>query len=109
VKEAIYEALESFYGYEIPSYIKNAGKTYITIQIGDWDGSRTLKITLKDVIDYYVTQSRNIISGIRTIAGHSGDWRPIDNLAQEALEWFKYINRSTLARESEKRGMTLIT
>ena len=109
MKEAIYEALESFYGNEIPSYVKNAGKTYITVKIGDWEGTRPLKITLKDVIEYYATQARNIWSGIRTLAGYSSDWRPIDNLASEALEWFKYINHSTLAREGEKRGMTLIS
>ena len=109
MKETIYEALEAFYDYEVPAYVRSAGKTYITLRISDWDGARTLKITLKDVIAYYATQAGNIWSGIRTLAGHSGDWRPIDNLAHEALEWFKYINRPTLEREGEKRGMTLLT
>jgi len=109
VKENTNEALETFYDYEVPAYVRSAGKTYITIRISDWDGTRTLKITLKDVIAYYATQARNIWSGIRTLAGHSGDWRPIDYLAHEALEWFQYINRPKLEREGEKRGMTLVT
>ena len=106
--DKIYTALEQFYTSEIPEYVTNAGKTFITIRVSDWDdGSHSLKITIADVIKYYATDARNISSGIRTIAGHSGDWRPIDHLAEEALEWFKYINRSELAREGEKRGMTL--
>ena len=109
MQENVHRALGIFYNGEVPTYVKGAGKTYITIRVSAWDGTRTLKITLKDVINYYATQARNIVSGIRTLAGYSGDWRPIDNLAQEALQWFKYINRPTLARESEKRGMTLIT
>jgi hypothetical protein len=108
VKEKTYEALETFYDYEVPAYVRSAGKTYITIRISDWDGTRTLKITLNDVIAYYATEARNIWSGIRTLAGHRGDWRPIDEIAHEALEWFQYINRPVLEREDEKRGMTLI-
>ena len=107
MKQISYEVLETFYQGEIPGYIKSAGKTYITIQISDWSGSQALKITLADVIEYYATQERNIVSGIRTLAGHSGDWRPIDHLAAEALEWFKYINRPMLEREGRKHGMTL--
>ena len=95
------------YKVQIPEYVTNAGKTYITIRVSDWEGARSLKITIADVIAYYATEARNIFSGIRTLAGHSGDWRPIDHLAEEALEWFKYINRSELAHEGEKRGMTL--
>jgi len=101
-------ALEAFYNYEVPGYVKSAGKTYITISVSDWEGTRILKITIEDVIEYYVTDARNIYSGTRTLAGHSGDWRHIDNLAKEALEWFKYANRTQLARAGEKRGMTLI-
>ncbi len=107
--DKIFFALEQFYHGDIPGYIKDAGETYITVQISDWDDSRVLKITLSNVIDYYATDARNILSGIRTIAGYSGDWKPIDQLAQAALEWFKYVNRLVLAREGERRGMTLRT
>jgi len=102
-------ALTNFYYDQVPNYVRSAGKTYITIQVSDWEGARTLKITLKDVIKYYATDARNIYSGIRTLAGYSGDWRHIDNLAKEALGWFKYVNRADLVREGKKRGMTLVS
>jgi len=108
MKVQIQEPLDEFYRYDIPGYVRSAGKTYITIRVSDWEGSSTLKITIGDVIEYYATQARNIYSGMRTLAGYSGDWRQIDYLAKEALEWFKHVNRTHLAREGEKRGMTLI-
>jgi hypothetical protein len=105
--DTISAVLEQFYHGDVPAYITDAGKTFLTIRVSDWDGTRTLKITITDVIEYYATDARNILSGIRTLAGHSGDWRPIDALAKEALAWFKYVNRTRLAREGEKRGMLL--
>ena len=105
--EQIYTALEKFYNGDVPGYVKNAGKSYITVQVGSWDGTRRIKITLKDVIVYYDTQAGNIISGTRVLANHHDDWRLIDNLAKEALAWFRHINRSALEREAKKRGMTL--
>jgi cytochrome c oxidase assembly factor CtaG len=107
MKEMIVHELENFYNGTVPGDIVNAGRTFLTINIADWEGQRILKITLADVILYYATEARNMMSGIRTLAGYCSDWRPVDNLAHEALEWFKYINRPQLAREAEKRGMTL--
>jgi hypothetical protein len=34
-----------------------------------------------------------IYSGCRTLAGITGDWSPIDQLARECLAWFKFVNR----------------
>jgi hypothetical protein len=103
-----YEALINFYDGGVPGYVKSAGKTYIAIRVSDWQGNRKLKITLKDVIRYYETDARNIFSGVRTLAGYRGDWRHIDYVAKEALEWLKYVNRTDLEQEGEKRGMILI-
>jgi len=102
------EQLQEFYNSEIPAYISNAGKSFITIKTTTvLDEQINLKITIKDVITYYRVWARNISSGIRKIAGHTGDWRHIDNLAKECLEWFKLVNIDTLAKEGEKYGMEL--
>jgi hypothetical protein len=102
------EKLEEFYG-EIPDYVVGAGKTYIKITTSDviTEEAKDLKITIEDVTNYYANDARNISSGIRGIAGHYGDWRPIDNLAKEALSWFKFVNREGLNREAKKHGMEL--
>ena len=84
-------ALTELYGGQIPDYIISADKTQLTIRISDFQGSRNLTITPKDVASYYAWQASNR-SGLRSLAGHSGDWRQIDNLAYEALTWFTTID-----------------
>ncbi len=87
-------------------YAKNL-KTLVITLAPDWQysESRELKVTIKDVIEYYATQARNIVSGCRTLAGHTGDWRPIDNLAKECLEAFKIMSIEELRKEARKRGI----
>lgn len=106
-KSNVYDKLEEFYNGDVPAYISSAGKTFITIKTSDWSGEKSVHVTIKDVIKYYRVDARNISSGMRTLAGYSGDWRPIDNLARECLEWFKFINREELAKEGRKYGMDL--
>jgi len=103
------DKLNDFYDDNIPAYVKNAGKGYITIMTGnDWEGDPSpLKITIKDVIAYYYKDARSFSSGIRTLAGFSSDWRGIDGLASECLAWFKFINREALAKEGKKFDMEL--
>lgn len=106
MNKEITEKLSKFYSVMIPEYVVDAGKTFITLRVGDWSGDlQKVKITLKDVIHYYATQARNFTSGCRTIAGYTGDWRPIDNIAKECLEWFKLVNVEGLRKEGKKWGM----
>ena len=98
------DLLISFYGEEVPSYIKDNSKKHITINVSDWQGDQTAKITIADVIEYYVSQAGNL-SGMRCLAGIYGDWRNIDGLAKEALEYFKAVNAEELRREGKKRGL----
>ncbi len=100
------DELEEFYIGDIPSYILEAGKTFIKIRIFDWRGKQDLKVTIKDVVDYYYYWARNITSGCRKLAGYTGDWRPIDRLAKECLKWFKFVNIEELRRTSIKYGLT---
>lgn len=103
------DAFAEFYCDNPPEYVLKAGKTYLVVMAGaDWQGGpKKHRITIKDVVEYYHTEARNITSGCRTLADIIGDWRPIDHLANECLQWFKHINRESLAREGRKHGMTL--
>lgn len=102
MRQSTEEKLMSFYYYEVPEYIKDATLNSLTISI---DGGSELKIAMDDVVEYYSTQANNIVSGMRSIAGCYGDWRPIDRLANEVLEWFKFANINELRRESRKAGL----
>ena len=100
------DKLKEFYGWDIADYVLEAGKSFIKIRVSDWRGEQDLKITPKDVAEYYRKWADNITSGCRVIAGYAGDWRPIDKLAKECLEWFKLVNIEALRREGRKYGIT---
>ena len=106
MNNAIFEKLSEFYDNEIPGYIRDAGKSFMIINHGhDWDESiKPRKITMDDTLEYYRSQAGSM-SGIRSIAGFSSDWRGIDNLASETLEWFKFINVDGLRSHSRHYGM----
>jgi len=108
-KRNYYRMLEDFYNYEVPVYVRSAGKSFITIRASQQEGAepKNIKITVGDVIKYYYIEARNITSGCRTLASFVGDWRGVDTMAKECLEWFKTVNRESLAREGRKFGMTL--
>ena len=65
------------------------------------------RVTISDVIQYYLVDARNITSGCRSLGSILGDWRPIDNLTKTVLEIFKEINPEELKAEGERNGMTL--
>ena len=99
------ELLNKFYGNDIPDYVKDATKQYITISVSFFEEEKNLKVTIPDVIKYYVTQAPNITSGCRTLAGLTGDWRPIDTLAHECLDYFKFVNIEELRKQGKQAGI----
>lgn len=103
----IKEKLAEFYDFQVPEYVKGAGKTYLILNFGhERDGSiKPRKITLKDVVRYYATQADNIVSGCRTIANFTSDWRYINSIAKECLEWFKFVNIDRLRKEARRLGL----
>ena len=63
-----------------------------------------MRVTMEDLADYYQTQAgAALCAGIRTLGGITGDWRPIDLLAQECLEWFKTVNIAGLRRVAKRK------
>ena len=64
-----------------------------------------MKITVSDVAEFYRSQARNLGSGIRTLAGLHGDWRPMSELADIALSWFKSVNVEGMRRAARKVGL----
>ena len=90
---------------DLPEWVIDSEENSITIAIGDFDDSQSnLKVTIEDVCRYFAQEARSM-SGIRTLAGHSGDWRPIDELAQFCLDYFKGTNIAELRKISRKFGL----
>jgi len=91
---------------QLGEFVERAGKSFLTVRITNVFGEPvSLKITLADVADFYHTQARNLGSGIRTLAGLHGDWRPISKLADLALDWFKSVNVEGMRRAARKVGL----
>jgi len=92
--------------YEDENNFEKCGKTFVDIRLSeDWQyPERVKRIRIGDVAKYFATQARSM-SGMRSIAGIHGDWRPIDNIAQEMLEYFKDVNVEALRRESRRAGL----
>lgn len=87
-------------------FVHKAGKTFLTVRASDVFGeSTTVRITPDNLADFYATQANNLGSGIRTLAGLSGDWRPISELADIALSWFKSVNVEGMRRAARKVGL----
>jgi hypothetical protein len=87
-------------------FVEQAGKTFLVIRASNvFDETETVRITPDNLAEFYATQANNLGSGCRTLAGLTGDWRPISDLADTALSWFKHINIEAMRRAARKRGL----
>ena len=88
-------------------FVLKAGKTFLTVRAANVFGDETtVKITPENLAEFYATQAPNLTSGIRTLAGLQGDWRPISQLADLALGWFKRVNVEGLRQAAKRVGLT---
>jgi len=88
-------------------FVQRAGKNFLVVKVSDVFGDPTsVRITPTNLVEFYATQANNLSSGIRTLAYLSGDWRPITELANLALDWFKIVNVEGLRRAAKRAGLT---
>lgn len=104
VRDALYKESDSG---DVPEYLEIRNKNKIIIKAEEWEGAgiKKVEITPEDIIRYYKTQAGGM-SGVRTLAGFSTDWRMVDNMAKESLEIFKIINPERLRTLAKRQGMT---
>ena len=87
-------------------FVERAGKSFLIVRTTDVFGEPiSLKITPGDLAEFYLTQANNLSSGIRTLAGLHGDWRPISRLADLSLDWFKSVNIEGMRRAARMIGL----
>jgi hypothetical protein len=88
-------------------FVQRAGKNFLVVRASDVFGEpTTIKITPRNLADFYSTEANNLSSGIRTLAGLYGDWRPISELADLALDWFRNVNIEGMRRAARRAGLT---
>ena len=88
-------------------FVQRAGKNFLVVKASDVFGEpTTIRITPTNLAEFYATQASNLSSGIRTLAGLYGDWRPISELADLALDWFKTVNVEGMRRAARRVGLT---
>jgi hypothetical protein len=87
-------------------FVLRAGKNFLVIRATDvFQQPTTIKVTPDNLAEFYSTQAGNLLSGCRTLAGLTGDWRPISGLADTCLSWFKRVNIEAMRRAARKRGL----
>lgn len=87
-------------------FVRKAHKSKLVVRCQNvFEEELDLTISLDDVAEYYATQARNLSSGCRTLAGLTGDWRYIDQLASMALEWFKRVNVVGMRAAGRRHGI----
>lgn len=88
-------------------FVQRAGKNFLVVNASDVFGEPiAVRITPSNLAEFYRTQASNLSSGIRTLAGLPGDWRPISDLANLALDWFKQVNVEGMRRAARRAGLT---
>ena len=88
-------------------FVIKAGKTFLTVRATNVFGEpQAVKITPAELARFYAMEANNLTSGIRTLAGLQGDWRPISQLADVALDWFKSVNLEEMRRAARRVGLT---
>ena len=92
--------------YEDNPGFARTGKTFVDVRLGvDWQyPARVKRIRIGDIARYFAREAGSL-SGGRSLAGIFGDWRMIDVIAQDVLEYFKSVNITGLRRESRKLGL----
>lgn len=107
-----FEKVEQMYEYDLPKYIDIVSENIIKIKAEQYEGAglNWIKVTVKDVINYF-RQDNSMgcagMSGCRTLSTFTTDWRMVDGMAQECLSIFKLINKDGLSIEGKKFGMEL--
>lgn len=97
--------MKNWYG-DPPQWVKTLSRTYLIVRVSNiLEETQDLKVTQQDVAEFYDTQAMNMMSGARTLAGWTGDWRPVSELAQFCLDWFKLVDIKGMRRVSRKRGL----
>jgi|GEM_PF-6079389 len=110
-KKLLNELKNEYFG-EFASAVNEAKEDYIVVKCVDWRGTAKVKITRKDVLDFFTEPFS--MSGVRSL-GHveiskgvwaepwTGDWRPMRDLAEMCSGWFKFVDSVKTQNDSHRK------
>src|SRR6266568_2244505 len=106
-RQLFYEAVNTLYGGVFPEYViaDATDEEQFVVLVNDWTGETALTIDIASVCDYFQSGQPN--RSTANLAGHSGEPRMLSDLAQEAFNWFKTVNRTELEQVLDRRGMKI--
>jgi len=96
--------------YDLPEWVIDYNNDQIIVNLtmhNNFDKSIEAIITIDDVLYYYKHDACNFTSGMRSLAGYSGDWRQIDTMANFCLQYFKKVNINVLRIKAIEYGLKL--
>lgn len=83
------------------------GKTYVILNYESVFGETLrARVTVDDVARYYRHEACNLSSGCRRLASIVGDWRQVDYIAKDCLDYFKGVNLNGMRRAAKRLGLT---
>lgn len=90
--EYIKQKLLEFYKNNIPDYVVDAGKIYITFRVKEdaFSAARDHVITICEVQGYFLAREED--REILKLGDITGDPSYLDKLAFECLEWVKFMS-----------------
>lgn len=95
-----FDQIDKLFENQLPEYFEIINENKIKITTEDWSGSSKHVVTFKDVIDYL--SKRHGFSGMRFLGDVSGDWRQIDDLANQCIKIFEILNPKRFFKSSER-------
>lgn len=104
LREEDYGKLQDAWNHDFPSYLEPVDLLTVNVSIdGGWEGSSKHRVTLGQVVNYYLRYSGDMIHSARELGTAHGDWRNMDYLADELLNgYFRVINPKAVDKEIEK-------
>lgn len=106
------ERVERLYGGELPDYLEIRDTDTLVIRAAPYEGAPVQEVTIspRDVVTYYRQDNPRGcagMSGCRTLATFTTDWRTVDAMAREAMAIYRVLNREALEQEGSRYGMRL--
>ncbi len=85
---------------KVHQWLIDANKDRVSGYVEDMFGERQeIFVTVANIVEYYTIEASDMLSGVRTLAGFTGEWRSMDSIAGVILEWFKQVNLEAIQKE----------